>query len=62
MIQLRRAADALALGPSQMEYRQQIVCTGTQYVQAVGAAEATLYYEHHPKALEQAKRARSANS
>jgi 2-oxoisovalerate dehydrogenase E1 component len=32
-------------------------CTGTQYVQAVGAAEATLYFEHHPTALTQAKRA-----
>jgi len=32
-------------------------CTGTQFVQAVGAAEATLYYEAHPKALAQAKRA-----
>jgi 2-oxoisovalerate dehydrogenase E1 component len=32
-------------------------CTGTQFVQAIGAAEATLYYEHHPKALEQAKKA-----
>ena len=32
-------------------------CTGTQFVQAVGAAEASLYYEHHPKALEQAKAA-----
>ena len=32
-------------------------CTGTQYVQAVGAAEATLYYERHPKALAQAKKA-----
>ncbi len=32
-------------------------CTGTQYVQAVGAAEATLYYERHPKALLQAKQA-----
>ncbi len=32
-------------------------CTGTQYVQAVGAAEATLYYGHHPKALSQAKQA-----
>jgi 2-oxoisovalerate dehydrogenase E1 component len=32
-------------------------CTGTQFVQAVGAAEASLYYEHHPKALAQAKKA-----
>jgi 2-oxoisovalerate dehydrogenase E1 component len=32
-------------------------CTGTQFVQAVGAAEATLYYENHPKALAQAKEA-----
>jgi 2-oxoisovalerate dehydrogenase E1 component len=32
-------------------------CTGTQFVQAVGAAEATLYYEHRSKALAQAKKA-----
>ena len=32
-------------------------CTGTQFVQAVGAAEATLYYENHPKALAQAQKA-----
>src|SRR6267143_3654170 len=32
-------------------------CTGTQFVQAVGAAEATQYYEAHPKALTQAKKA-----
>src|ERR1700751_3967451 len=32
-------------------------CTGTQFVQAVGAAEATLYYERHPRALAQAKKA-----
>lgn len=32
-------------------------CTGTQFVQSVGAAEATLYYGNHPKALEQAKHA-----
>ncbi len=32
-------------------------CTGTQFLQAVGAAEATLYYEKHSKALAQAKKA-----
>jgi 2-oxoisovalerate dehydrogenase E1 component len=31
-------------------------CTGTQFVQAVGAAEATLYYGHHLKALAQAQK------
>jgi 2-oxoisovalerate dehydrogenase E1 component len=32
-------------------------CTGTQFVQAVGAAEAALYYQNHPKALAQARKA-----
>src|SRR3984893_5885402 len=32
-------------------------CTGTQFVQAVGGAEATLYYQGRPKALAQAKKA-----
>ena len=31
--------------------------TGTQWVQSVGAAEASLYYEQFPKAFEQARRA-----
>ena len=32
-------------------------CTGTQFLHAAGAAEATLYYEHRHKALEQAQQA-----
>jgi 2-oxoisovalerate dehydrogenase E1 component len=32
-------------------------CTGTQFLHAVGAAEATLYYENRSKALAQAKKA-----
>ena len=32
-------------------------CTGTQFVQAVGAAEAAIYYERNPKALAQAQNA-----
>src|SRR5215470_9971558 len=32
-------------------------CTGTQFVQAGGAAEATLYFDNHAKALAQAKKA-----
>jgi 2-oxoisovalerate dehydrogenase E1 component len=32
-------------------------CTGTQFVQSVGSAEATLYYDNRAKALAQAKKA-----
>jgi 2-oxoisovalerate dehydrogenase E1 component len=31
--------------------------TGTQWIQAVGAAEAALYYQHFPNALDEARRA-----
>src|SRR5579863_2107853 len=31
--------------------------TGMQYTHAVGLAEASIYFEHHPRALEQAQRA-----
>src|ERR1700723_4170620 len=36
--------------------------TGTQFLQAVGAAEASLYYSEFPKALEQAKHAPLGNA
>ena len=32
-------------------------CTGTQFLQAVGAAESTVYFGEHPRALAQAKKA-----
>src|ERR1700724_2898081 len=32
-------------------------CTGTQFVQSVGSAETTLYYDNRPKALAQAQKA-----
>src|SRR6202049_4849728 len=48
--------------PSQCDQPKLIIdskssCTGPQFVQAVAAAEATLYYEGRPKALAQAKKA-----
>src|SRR5215469_7445253 len=36
--------------------------TGTQFLEAVGAAEASIYYAHFPKALEQARKAPLGNA
>src|SRR2546426_302355 len=66
LLQAVGAKDAPASGGRQMpshwsQPRLHIVSksspTGTQYLEAVGAAEVTLYYERHPKALAQAKEA-----
>src|ERR1700682_521175 len=38
-------------GPPEWNIVSRSSCTGTQFVQAVGAAEATVYYQERPKAL-----------
>ena len=60
--QFRRPADAFALGPSRLEYRQPLVLHRHAIRPGRGAAEATLYYQHHPKLWESQKMLRSANT
>ncbi len=44
-------------GSKQLNIVASASATGMQYLHAVGAAEASLYYAHHPKALDQARKA-----
>jgi 2-oxoisovalerate dehydrogenase E1 component len=44
-------------GSKQLNIVASASATGMQYLHAVGSAEASLYFEHHPKALDQARKA-----
>jgi 2-oxoisovalerate dehydrogenase E1 component len=44
-------------GSKQLNIVASASATGMQYLHAVGSAEASLFFEHHPKALDQARQA-----